>query len=102
MLLKLLFAHMLGDYFFQTDYIANNKGKDNYILFVHSILYTFGVFIVFGSYITYLEYIFLIITHIIVDYIKARNITPKILGDVKALMLDQCLHYILLIGVVVI
>lgn len=27
MLLKLLFAHGLGDYFLQTDYLAINKGK---------------------------------------------------------------------------
>lgn len=36
MLLKILFAHSLGDYFLQTDYLAINKGKDNYILCIHA------------------------------------------------------------------
>ena len=39
-LLFVLMAHMMGDYLFQSDYLAMNKGKDNYILLVHSILYT--------------------------------------------------------------
>ena len=43
MLLKILFAHSLGDYFLQSDYLAMNKGKDNYLLCIHAILYTFGV-----------------------------------------------------------
>lgn len=36
-LLFVLMAHMTGDYLFQSDYLARNKSKDNYILLVHSI-----------------------------------------------------------------
>lgn len=97
MLLKILFAHMLGDYFFQTDYMARNKGSDNYILLVHSVLYTFAVYIIFGNHISYLFYILMILLHFIIDYIKARGITTKLIGDKKALTLDQFLHYIILI-----
>ena len=97
MLLKILFAHMLGDYFFQTDYMARNKGIDNYILLVHSVLYTFAVYIIFGNHISYLFYIMMILLHFIIDYIKARGITTKLIGDKKALILDQFLHYIILI-----
>ena len=46
MLLFVLMAHMTGDYLFQSDYLARNKGKDNYILLAHSVLYTVGVMIV--------------------------------------------------------
>ena len=48
-LLKLLFAHALGDYFLQTDYLACNKGRDNYLLIMHSILYTLGIFFIFST-----------------------------------------------------
>ena len=48
MLLKLLMAHSLGDYFLQTNYLSMNKGKDNYILCIHAILYTLGIGLIFG------------------------------------------------------
>lgn len=43
-LLVTLTAHMVGDYLFQTEYLARNKGSSNYILLAHCVLYTFGVF----------------------------------------------------------
>ena len=45
-LLFVLMAHMTGDYLFQSNYLAMNKGKDNYILLAHSVLYAVGVMIV--------------------------------------------------------
>lgn len=97
MLLKLLMAHSLGDYFLQTNYLAMNKGKDNYILCIHSILYTFAIGLVFGNDINQLWYWIILLTHIPIDYIKARGITPKIMGEKNALVLDQSIHYITLI-----
>ena len=97
MLLKILFAHSLGDYFLQTDYLAINKGKDNYILCIHAILYTFSVSLIFGNEISQLWYWLILLTHILVDYIKARGITPNIMGDKNALILDQSIHYLILI-----
>lgn len=97
MLLKLLFAHSLGDYFLQTDYLAMNKGKDNYILCIHAILYTFAVAFVFGNEISYLWYWIILLTHIPVDYIKARGITAKKIGNKNALILDQAIHYLTLV-----
>lgn len=97
MLLKLLFAHSLGDYFLQTDYLAMNKGKDNYILCIHAILYTFAVTLIFGNEISQLWYWLILLIHIPVDYLKARGITPKIMGETNALILDQGIHYFTLI-----
>lgn len=96
MLLKILFAHSLGDYFLQTDYLAINKGKDNYILCIHAILYTFAVSLIFGSEISQLWYWLILSTHILVDYIKAKGITPEIMGDKNALILDQVIHFLTL------
>ena len=97
MLLKLLMAHSLGDYFLQTNYLAMNKGKDNYILCIHAILYTFAIGLIFGNEISQLWYWLILLIHIPVDYIKARRITPKIMGDKNALILDQVIHFLTLI-----
>ena len=97
MLLKILFAHCLGDYFLQGDYLAMNKGKDNYLLCIHAILYTFGVSLIFGNEISQLWYWLILLIHILVDYIKARGITPRIMGDKNALILDQVIHFLTLI-----
>lgn len=100
MILNILFAHCLGDYLFQTNYLAMNKGKDNYLLFVHSVLYTFAILLVFSSTISFWGYWFILLSHIIVDYVKARGITPKLFGDKKALFLDQLIHYMILLVIV--
>lgn len=107
MLSKILFilmGHMVGDYLFQSDYLALNKGKDNYVLLAHSLLYTVGVVLVaniMGITITPLEMLLLSAIHFPVDYIKARGITTKKLGNSKALLLDQIIHYLTLLAVVV-
>lgn len=99
-LLFVLMAHMTGDYLFQSDYLASNKGKDSYILLAHSTLYTVGVMLI--SYIMNMElslidlFIILII-HFPTDYIKARGITPRYMGNRNALLLDQLIHYLTLI-----
>lgn len=97
MTLKILFAHMLGDYFLQTDYIAKNKGKDLYILLVHSVLYTLGVCFIFGAGISYHSYVLICATHFLVDYFKATEITVRRFGANGALFIDQAIHYATLI-----
>ena len=74
MLLKILFAHALGDYFLQGEYLAMNKGKDNYLLCIHAILYTFAVSLIFGNEISQLWYwlILLIILFIFLSYLTYR------------------------------
>ena len=102
MLLFVLMAHMTGDYLFQSDYLARNKGKDNYILLAHSVLYTVGVMIVayiMGIELNSIGLLILSIVHFPIDYIKARGITPKYIGDKNSLILDQCIHYLTLIFV---
>ena len=101
-LLFVLMAHMTGDYLFQSNYLAMNKGKDNYILLAHSVLYTVGVMIVafiMGVELNALDLLILSAIHFPIDYIKARGITPKYIGDKNSLILDQCIHYLTLIFV---
>ena len=84
-LLILVMCHMIGDYVLQTDFLAKTKGENWYHLIVHSVLYSVPFFIVFGN----VEVtIFIIISHIIIDAVKARF---KAINYVT----DQILHYII-------
>ena len=96
----ILFAHMFGDYFLQTDYLAKNKGKDNYILLAHSVLYSLGIGMVFGIFgitLTSIDLALISAIHYPIDYLKVRGVTPKLMGDKNALILDQAIHYITLL-----
>ena len=96
----ILFAHMFGDYFLQTDYLAKNKAKDNYILLAHSVLYSLGIGMVFGIFgitLTSIDLALISAIHYPIDYLKVRGITPKLMGDKNALILDQAIHYITLL-----
>ena len=100
-----LMAHATGDYLFQTAHLAEDKGKDNYVLFVHSILYACGIMVIgyLMEYVVSVEQLALVaITLFPIDYITARGISPKYLGDKYALYVDQIIHYIILILVFII
>jgi hypothetical protein len=102
-LLFVLMAHITGDYLFQSDYLAGNKGKDNYILLAHSVLYTVGVMIIayiMGVELSEIKLLILSAVHFPIDYIKAKGITPKHTGNKNALILDQLIHYLTLLFVV--
>ena len=86
-MILLAICHMLGDYFLQGDFIASTKGKNWYHLIVHCILYIVPFIVVFG--LDWRIYI-LLISHIIIDPLKARY--NKI-----TYTQDQILHYLILI-----
>ena len=111
----ILFLHWIGDFYYQTDYMALNKGKEWKALLEHTILYSIvmlmGMFFLFGS--TYkfsLEgmlslFRFVTVTflcHTIQDYITSRE-NAKLAGlDSKhnfftLIGFDQFLHFTQLI-----
>lgn len=95
-IIKLILAHLIGDYVLQIDFIAQTKGKNFYHLLVHCILYCSMFYIWFGL---VWQLIPLLILHIFIDYIKAHNLhlTDKKTGNRYKLMpywLDQLLHYL--------
>lgn len=83
-LLKIIICHIVGDYLLQTDYMAGNKGKDWYLLFVHCVCYCVPFLIVWGF---VWQIALMFVVHIIVDALKARY--KKI-----NLLTDQLIHYI--------
>ncbi len=89
----LIWAHFIGDFAFQTEYIAANK-KSWYICIVHSVIWT-------GCVVMALEYCkinapwkwpFLCIVHCLVD--KARVDAPKSLDNPLWFYVDQLIHFI--------
>lgn len=94
-ILWLVLGHYLLDYPLQTDYMANNKCKELYIMFVHSVIYGLGIsFIlnVVGEFIIY-DAIILVMSHMMIDSIKCR-----LKNNNMGLYIDQSLHLLINIG----
>ena len=85
LLYKLLLCHFVGDYFFQSPFLAETKGKNWYHLFIHCVLYSIPFFVCFGW-----CWQLLVVTafHFPIDALKARY---NKIGYVT----DQVLHYAL-------
>ena len=81
----LLVCHCLGDYVLQTDYIAKEKGKNLWILTVHSLLYTLPFYVFFGFHWPLLG---VFITHWIID-LPGMDKMPN--------WFDQLLHMVVLV-----
>lgn len=86
MLVKLLFAHLVGDYVLQSNYIAETKSSYIYHLFVHCVLYCLPFYVMK---LAGFEVLYIFLTHIVVDFLKTR----KKIGYA----MDQSLHYCSLI-----
>ena len=82
-IIKTIICHIVGDYLLQTDYMAREKGKDWYVLFVHCVCYCVPFIYVFGL---DFKIIILFFTHMVIDTSKARYREISIGAD-------QILHY---------
>lgn len=93
-ILLLLASHFIGDYPFQPLYFVENKGKSWEINFYHAATYT-ATFVVF-AHTSLLATLILLISHFIIDPIKARyKIIP-----INKVWIDQILHLIV-IGIII-
>ncbi len=84
----LVSCHLVGDYVFQSDFIAKTKGENIYHLFVHSALYVVPFYIAFGW--DYFIIPFLFSTHVLIDAGKARY-------HVVSYLWDQVFHFAVLV-----
>ena len=84
-ILKIILCHLVGDYVLQCDFIATTKGKNWYHLLVHCFLYIIPFYIVFGY---NWKLLIILITHIIIDPLKAR-------WNKINYVTDQILHYLI-------
>jgi len=91
-------AHFIGDFPFQADWMAANKGKSWEILAYHCLVYTatfaLASCLTKGITVNPWAYLVLLITHVIIDALKARY------NVVKKIWQDQLLHAIVLAALV--
>lgn len=92
-ILLLIGAHCIADYPLQGEFLANFKGKFDYLLLMHSIIWGTVIAITLkylGLYADW-KFIFLIAGHFIIDRWKARkeDKTDALTWD---LWIDQLLH----------
>ncbi|MCF7835621.1 MAG: DUF3307 domain-containing protein [Candidatus Marinimicrobia bacterium] len=81
-------AHFIGDWPFQTTFMAENKGKSWEINFYHAAVYT-ATFI-WIAHASWLASIILLVSHFWIDALKARW---KI---IKHIWQDQLLHFLVI------
>lgn len=74
-LIKLLAAHIIGDFFFQTDKICNGKNSNGFkrvkFLIIHSCINAVLAYLFVGMWECWLIPTVVFITHFIIDFIKS-------------------------------
>lgn len=92
-LLFLIWLHYIGDYPLQGDFLANFKGKYDYILLCHSIIWAgticLGLYIL--GMLTLNKLVFLLVGHFWIDRWKSRK-EDKSKALTRDLWIDQLLH----------
>lgn len=95
----LLFVHWLADFVCQSDWMAKNKSKINYALWVHCMIYGFIIgLMTLNVWIGFICYAI----HFPVDYVTSR-INSKLWEDKKvhwffvSVGFDQWVHFVTLI-----
>jgi len=78
MIYKLIICHLAGDYVLQCDFIAKTKGTNLWHLIAHCFLYSLPFYIAYGW---AWQLGAIIVTHIIVDAMKARYNKISYLAD---------------------
>jgi hypothetical protein len=84
-----LACHFIGDFAFQSTWMTVEKGKSWEVNFYHSATYT-AVFVLF-AHTSLLAAAILLLTHCVVDPLKARY---KLIGPI---WVDQLLHVITIV-----
>ena len=98
-LVVLLTAHLLGDFVLQNDFLAKNKGNNIFIMCIHCYLWSIAIFvgfIILNLNIGLLTFLFLFITHFIIDQWKC-SIEDKSKALTFDLYVDQSLHGLIII-----
>lgn len=86
-IIKLILAHLIGDYVLQIDYIAKTKSTNMYHLLVHCLLYCTMFYVWFGL---CWQLLIILVSHIIIDLLKAKF---RVINYLE----DQLYHYIFLV-----
>lgn len=94
----LLWLHFIGDYPLQGDFIANMKGKNDFILFCHVAIWTgyISIGLAWFCLFAWWKVAMLLIGHFVIDRWKARK-EDKTYALTRDLWIDQALHFVQLL-----
>jgi hypothetical protein len=94
----ILLVHLLYDFHWQGPFIAENKGKNIFILFVHSITWALliGAILLLGGIFFWWKLIFLLFTHMIIDKWNC-NLVLENRANWASSYYDQAFHLITII-----
>lgn len=102
----LLVGHVIGDFLFQTNWMAREKANNFIALFVHSAVYTLfvGLAAVLAGQFSWLALLIVLFSHMFLDnrkfvYLWVKNINQSHDTAWLKIAVDQCWHLIIL-GVV--
>ena len=90
----LLVAHLLGDFYMQSQEMADEKRKKFTSLLFHSGVYTIPIIILFipiFSLQLIIAILIIAITHFFIDLVKTK-IKEEFISNTRKFIIDQCLH----------
>lgn len=89
----LFFAHLLGDYILQPDWLVRERRKDWGMLLHAGIHFVVLVLVVGPSRMAFWPYLALLTAvHLLIDRFKLRVLLPRLKGEARAYLLDSILH----------
>ena len=93
----MILAHLLYDFHWQGSFIADNKGKRIFLLFIHSLTWAMFVglpMIIFRecSVLLVVNLLFLLVSHFFIDYWKSHK--PRTEDNFYLIYIDQALHFL--------
>ncbi len=89
----MVLAHLLYDFHWQGDFIAQNKGRYFFILFIHALTWAMllcAVLMYFDMFAEW-KYVFLLTTHMAADSWKSK--LPKTPDYFWGIYVDQGIHF---------
>lgn len=109
-----LIAHILGDFYLQTENMAKLKNTEMKWLFIHSSLYSIPYIVIYISFDKNLHFLFLLLalcsSHLIIDFIKSlgyrcylkcvnilSNLSVNFIKQWMIYLLDQIIHILIII-----
>lgn len=102
LLFTLIVAHYIGDFPLQGDFLGEMKGKFDYLLFSHAVIWTGVICAALGYFhvLAWWKVGFLLFGHMTIDRWKARK-EDKTNALTKDLWIDQALHVVQILTVAV-
>lgn len=97
-LIRLIVAHIIADFFLQTDKIAEGKRASNtsklYYLLIHSGLNALMAYLLVAQWTLWQIPLVVLVTHFVIDYTKSRFSSEKL----SVFLIDQLAHLLVIIG----